>query len=49
MTPYYITGAFFMSGLLGFFIGRLTAHDDWETYDLPKNREARGLQPSDLK
>lgn len=47
MTPYYITGAFCLSGLIGFFFGRLTAHDDYESYD--DNREATGRQSGDLK
>lgn len=45
MTPYYVTGAFCLTALASFFLGRLTANDDYE----PENREARGRQPSDLK
>jgi hypothetical protein len=46
MTPYYITGAFCLSGLIGFFFGRLTAKDDYEPYN---EKEAKGLQSPDLK
>jgi hypothetical protein len=46
MTPYYITGAFCLSGLIGFFLGRITARDEYEPYE---NREAIGRQSDDLK
>jgi hypothetical protein len=46
-TPDYITtGAFFLSGLIAFFLGRITARDDYEPYN---EKEARGRQSSDLK
>jgi hypothetical protein len=46
-TPDYITtGGFFLSGLIAFFLGRITARDDYEPYN---EREAKGLQSPDLK
>jgi hypothetical protein len=46
-TPDYITtGGFFLSGLIAFFLGRITARDDYEPYN---EREAIGRQSDDLK
>jgi hypothetical protein len=51
MTPYYVTGAFCLASLLSFFLGRHTMQKEVEDYfdELQAEKEARGVQPSDLK
>lgn len=51
MTPYYITGSFFLASILSFFLGRHTMKTEVEEYfdELEAKKEAKGLHSPDLK